>query len=234
MLEGALPQGLEAAELAQFLRAVAADNDVADEIAAVLAGMLKPAKKAQAGWENSGIDILAQLAAMEGGLAGNLLLSEDTEALSVLDLSGETDPRLEGFFSYSLLAPRGENITYREYESLLPGVWFVVSGERIQRGNAICVKDIGLTLLTRRPYSAWDDDEILVIATGFALAEQLAGVDTCAVFNRGRNASYTMRNFLPDGRSLRALDAQKLRARVMRAEDLETFMRTAVPGFAPR
>jgi hypothetical protein len=181
------------------------------------------------GWRDSGIDILAELAAREGGLAASLLRDDDTEVLSVTDLSGKAAPDLAGFTSLTLRSAPPGGIDERVFASFTPGVWLEMGSQRKVRGTALCYGGmLELTLHSRRPVTEQTMDELLPTALALSMFDRLASREYCLVYERAGDG-YRSRSFLPDGRSLPQLDADAPMLRIMPAADLSAYIRDTVP-----
>ncbi|MGY6635633.1 MAG: hypothetical protein ACXIUO_00685 [Erythrobacter sp.] len=225
-----LPAGLSDEELAEIL-ITAARETMQEELTELAATLLAPGKKAKPGWEKTGVDILAELALREGGIAGNLLVDTDLEVRTVGDLSGQTAPQPAGFVRYVLRPEPADGIAERAYTSFAKGFWFASSMQRQQRGNALCYSgDFGVELYARSPYTEWDVEDIGTVAIGLALFETFRNEEICVVYDRDRQGRYTEKAYLPDGRMLAAVNAQMTPALVMPANELERFLETATPS----
>lgn len=178
-------------------------------------------------WQNQGIDILAHLASLEGGVAGNLLRDSDVEVLSAVDLSGQTRPDLEGFESFALRPDPVGLVAERAFISFIPGVWFEVASQRSQTGNALCYGGyFGLTLHTRSTYKRWSDDQLIGIASIFALVDQLSALEMCTLYSLDKDGRYSTRSVLPDGTDLPALNAEAEVSSLIPPSELSEFLRS--------
>jgi hypothetical protein len=220
--------GMDADGVAAFFTLVAASSKIDAYLAPIIEQMLEPGEPVP-DWRESGIDILAELGAREGGLAANLLRDEDPEVPSVTDLSGKAAPDLAGFTRTQLRAPPPGNIDERVFVSFTPGVWLEAASQRKMRGRAMCYGGLlGLTLHSRRPVTEQTMDELLSTSIAVSMFDRLASREFCVVYERSGDG-YRSRSFLPDGRSLPQLDADTTPLRIMPAADLSAYIRDTVP-----
>lgn len=220
--------GMNADGVTAFFLLVAASPEIDAMVSPSIEKLLEPGE-AVPGWRESGIDILAELAAREGGLTATLLRDDDTEVLSVTDLSGKASPDLEGFTSLTLRSPPPGGIDERVFASFTPGIWLGLGSQRKMRGTALCYGGIQeLTLHSRRPVTEQTMDELLPTILAVSIFDRLASREYCLVFERSGDG-YRSRSFLPDGRSLPQLDADSPMLRIMPAADLSAYIRDTVP-----
>lgn len=220
--------GLDEEGVATFFTLLAASAELEEVLSPTIEQLLEPGEPVP-GWRESGIDILAELAAREGGLAASLLRDEDTEVLSVTDMSGMAAPDLTGFTSLTLrLGPPG-GIDERVFMSPTPGIWLEVASQRKMRGMAMCYGGLlGLTLHSKHPVTEQTMDELFPTIVAVGMIDRLGSREYCLVYDRLGDA-YRTRSFLPDGRSLPQLDSDTTLLRIMPVSDLSAFMRDAVP-----
>ncbi len=221
--------GMDEAQIVAFFDLMSATDELEALLAPAIATMLEPGE-AVPGWRESGVDILAELGARDGGVAGNLLRDDDTAVLSVTDFSGNAAPDLPGFTSVRLRAAPPGGASQTVYASFESGVWMVLEMQPIRRGNAFCYTGLnGVTLYSREPLSAWDEGTTYLMAAMVATFDRVADREVCVVYQREGNA-FASRSYLPDGRSLPYLDAESTLVRVMPAAGLSAFIRDAVPA----
>lgn len=160
-------------------------------------------------WRDSGVDILAHLAERPGGVAENLLRDDDSEVLSISDLSGtDNSPDLPGFTRLRLRAPPPGGVNEVAYASFAPGVWMALEMQHTRRGNALCYKGLnGITLHSKAPLTAWDVETAFLMAVMIATFDRVTTREFCVVYDRDGDA-YRVRSFLPDGRRLPQMDTQ--------------------------
>ena len=219
--------GMNAEQIAAFFTLVATSPDIEAELAPIAAELLEPGEPV-AGWREMGVDILAELAAREGGLAGDLLRDEDQEVPTVSDLSGTAAPDLSGFSRLVLRADPPGGANERGFTSFAPGVWLEMAGQRTRRGKALCYAGMsGLTLHSKVPVTEQTIDELFPTIVAVSLIDRLASREFCIVYERA-GEGYRARSFLPDGRTLPALDAMPTVLRIMPASELEDFIRNSV------
>lgn len=222
-------EGMDAAQILAFFDLISATDEFEALLARAIATMLEPGE-AVPGWRESGVDILAELGARDGGVAGNLLRDDDTEVLSITDLSGTVTPDLSGFTRVRLRAAPPGGASQTVYASFAPGVWMVLEMQPGRRGNAFCYTGLnGITLYSREPLSAWDEETTYLMAGMVATFDRVAAREVCVVYQREGNA-FAARSYLPDGRSLPQINAESTLLRIMPANGLSAFMRDAVPA----
>lgn len=219
--------GMSEPEMAEFFAQVSASEEVDDAIEPLLDELLAPGK-AEPGWQAAGIDLIAELGARPGGLAGNLLYDPDTEVLTVTDLSGTAIPDLAGFKALSV-RPAWPGANERIFASFTPGIWLQLDLERTAQGNALCYSGaIGLTIHSRTPIDRLDEEEVFTAAALVATFDRLTERTYCTVYSRS-GTGYTSLGYLPDGRRLPGLDSADIPQQVMKLTDLSAFMRDTVP-----
>ncbi|MEM7689058.1 MAG: hypothetical protein AAF291_08545 [Pseudomonadota bacterium] len=211
-------------KLIVFFTTFAQNEDIVKGLRPAMDALLVEGEKVE-DWQDQGIDILAHLATREGGVAGNILRDTDVEVLSAIDLSGGASPDLEPFESYALRPDPIGLVAERGFISFLPGVWFEVASQRSQVGNALCYGGyFGVTMHIRSSYTRWSDDQLIGIASIFALIDQLSALDVCTLYSLDEEGRYISRSFLPDGTDLPALNAQNDPSFLMPAVDLDEFL----------
>jgi hypothetical protein len=224
--------GFDAEQMAAFFTLVSASADLDAELTPMIDEMFTPGE-AEPDWRDNGIDILAELGQLEGGLGANLLRDDDEEVLSVTDLSGKAMPDLSGFFSLVLRAPPPEGVDERVFASFAPGMWLQADAKHNLRDNAVCYSGLtGLTLHSKRPLGNLTMDELIVPILFVSLMDRVAGREFCLVYERDGDAFRT-RSFLPDGRALPAIDAESTLLRIMPTSALSAFVRDSVPTGLP-
>ncbi|MEE4207000.1 MAG: hypothetical protein V2I39_11960 [Erythrobacter sp.] len=212
-------------EVIRFFTLFSADERMAAAIDPLVAELTRPGEIEKA-WETGGIDILADFAAMEGGLGAFLLRDTDREVLSAIDLFAGAEPDISRFDSYALRPDPVGLVSERVFTGFFPGVWFETAHQREKRGNALCYSGhIGVTLHSEQPVGEWDQDRFVEVATMFALIDRLASLELCTVYDRGADGSYVSRTYLPGGARLEALDAETTPALPMPASALDAFLR---------
>lgn len=220
--------GMDADGVATFFTLLAASAELDAVVAPAIEQLLEPGEPVP-GWRESGIDILAELNAREGGLAANMLRDDDTEVLSVTDMSGKAVPDLTGFTSLTLRPTPPGGIDERVFASFAPGIWLEIASQRKMRGMAMCYGGLlGLTMHSKRPVTEQTMDELFATIVAVGMIDRLGSREYCVVYDRVGDA-YRTRSFLPDGRSLPQLDADPTLLRVMPVSDLSAFIRDTVP-----
>lgn len=219
--------GMSDAEIARFFAAVSASEEVDEAIEPLIADLLAPGE-AVPGWQTSGIDLLAELGARPGGLAGNLLHDPDTEVLTVTDLSGTAMPDLAGFKVLSV-RPTGPGANERIFASFTPGIWLQLDLQRTAQGNALCYSGaIGLKIRSRTPVDRLDEEEVFAAAALVATFDRLTERTYCTVYSRS-GTGFTSLGYLPDGRRLPGLDGADIPQQIMKSAELTAFIRDTVP-----
>jgi hypothetical protein len=221
-------EGMDEAQLLAFFELMSANAELESLLAPMIETITEPGE-AVSGWRESGVDIHAEIGARAGGLAGNLLRDDDTEVLSITDLSATNAPDLTGFTRLRLRAAPPGGANEQSFASFSPGVWLALEMQHTRRGNALCYKGLnGVTLYSEEPLTTWDEDTAYLMAAMVATFDRIAAREFCVVYQREGDA-YAARSFLPDGRSLPQMDAQSTLLRIMPAAELSAFMRDAVP-----
>ncbi|KPQ33980.1 MAG: hypothetical protein HLUCCX21_01600, partial [Porphyrobacter sp. HL-46] len=216
--------GLKDDEIAQFFTLISASAEIEAELSPLIEMMFEPGK-VESGWQDSGIDILAEIGAMEGGLKASLLRDADTEVLSVTDLLGAASPDLTGFTSLKLRAAPPGAVNERTFVSFEPGLWMELASQRTTRGQALCYKGlIGMVLHSEQPPAQWGEDEVAMIGVLVAMTDRIAAREVCLVYDR-KGEAFSTRSFLPDGRPLPNVDADSSPLTIMPASALSAFIR---------
>lgn len=224
--------GMNEDQIANVFTLISASAEIEELVAPMIEALLEPGEAAP-DWRESGVDILAELAARPGGAAGNLLRDDDTEILSVNDLSGSGNiPDLPGFTSLRLRAAPPGGVNEVAWASFAPGVWMALEMQHSRRGKALCYKGLnGITLHSKAPLTTWSAETVTLTAVMVATFDRVASREFCVVYVREGDA-YRVRSFLPDGRRLPQMDAEPTLMRVMPAADLSAFIRDAEPALA--
>ena len=213
-------------EFIAFFSIISQNDEITSALKPAIEEMLQKGEKVD-DWETIGIDILAELAEREGGLAGNLLRDLDREALALTDFSGSVRPTLQRFDSYALRPDPVGLVAERGFMSFLPGIWFEVALQREQRGTALCYGGyFGVTLHTRTDYRRWSNDQLIGIASLFSLIDQLSALETCSIYSRDKDGRFDTRTVLPDGTELPALNAESDPSVIMPASEIDAFLTT--------
>lgn len=173
------------------------------------------------GWQDHGIDIVAELEALPGGAEANLLIDRDEDILTVLDLSGAVHDLPRELHSFEIRPDPAGLVHERSYVKLMDGFWFETGHQRTREGNALCYGGYtGVNLHAVRPPDQWTAEEIGTLVYLFALVDKLGQLDTCMVYLREDDGGYTSRYFTPDGVSLPALNAEPGVVQVLPAREL--------------
>ena len=209
-----------------FFSMFAQNEEMSAALRPTLDAMLEKGETVE-NWQEQGIDILAEFAKLEGGLAANLLREEDREVLGVTDFSGTIKPDLEGFDSYALRPEPVGLVAERSFISYLPDIWFETSMQRSQQGTALCYGGyFGVTLHTRVDYRRWSEAQLIGIASLFAIVDKLAALDYCTIYSRDDEGRYLTRSVLSDGTDLPAINAAPDPSVAMPASKIESFLKT--------
>lgn len=221
--------GMDEDQIIAVFTLISASAEVEELVAPMIETLLEPGE-AVPDWRDRGVDILAELAAREGGAAANLLRDDDREVLSVNDFSGTGNSLdLPGFTRLRLRAAPPGGVNEVAYASFAPGVWMALEMQHTRRGNGLCYKGLnGIVLHSKTPLTAWDAETVYLMAVMVATFDRVAAREFCVVYDREGDA-YRARSFLPDGRNLPQLDADSTLLRIMPAADLSAFIRDAVP-----
>ena len=228
--QSVLPAQMTSDQFIQFFTLFSASPEMGIALAAVTGPMLEPGEPVE-NWRTQGIDVLAELGAMEGGLAGNLLRDADEEVLAATDLSGTVQPDWSGFESYALRPEPVGLVAERALISFVPGVWFEAAMQRDQRGTALCYGGYaGITLHTARPFTQWSQDELIAVATMFALFDRVSSMEVCSIYSKDAQGRYVTRSVLPDGSDLPVMNAENDPGVPMAPSALEAFLKSAPKG----
>ncbi len=201
-----LPEGLTADQFIQFFTLFSANDDITPIVDPMFAQMLEPGPQVD-GWQSTGINIVEEFEALDGGLRDNLIFEGGELMTSVVDLSGEATPDLSHFLSYALRPEIPFETGERAFLKFTQDVWFETFGQRENRDNALCYSGyVGITLHSKTPYTEWSEDELLTNAMIFAVADRLANLELCVVYDRKDDDTYSYKAYLPDGRTLPALN----------------------------
>ncbi|AOL24475.1 hypothetical protein Ga0102493_11333 [Erythrobacter litoralis] len=216
-------------QVIQFFTLFSADEGIAAALEPLVKEIMQPGEMEE-GWEDAGIDILADLAAMEGGPGAFLLRDTDTEVLSAVDLFARSRPDLARFESYALRPEPVGLVEERVFLGAAPGIWLETAHQRERRGNALCYSGyIGVTLHSDRPVASWREQTAIEIATYFALIDQLAREEACNVYKKRDDGTYITRTYRPDGTRLALLDAETTPLVPMPASEIDAFL-SETPG----
>lgn len=217
--------GLNDAEIAEFFATVSASEQMGEWIEPLIAELLVPGP-AVAGWQNTGVDLLAEIGERPGGLSGNLLHDPDQEVPTATDLSGTATPDLPGFHTLAV-RPAAPGDTERTFASFWPGIWLALDFPRTTQGNALCYGGtIGVTIHSRTPIDRLDQNAVFAAAALAATFDRLTERAYCVVYSRDAGG-YTSLAYLPDGRRLPELDSASP-LQIMKSEDLAAFIRDTV------
>lgn len=201
-----VPADMTPDQLIQFFTLFSASEEMEEALGPATKLMMATGKPVE-GWREKGIDILAELSALEGGLGAFLLRDLDDEVLSVTDLSGSVRPDLTAFESFALRPEPVGLVAERGFLSFSPGVWLEVAYQRSRAGKALCYGGyFGVALHTARPYTEWSEDELLLTATVFALLDRTASREFCTIYGKDESGRYTTFAVTTDGQSLPAIN----------------------------
>jgi hypothetical protein len=162
------------------------------------------------GWERSGLDLLAAIAAQPGGLKGNFVVTRSASRTSLMAYgTAETLAVPAGWSALASVADERPGEGLREYSILFRGDSLViVSAHRLRRiGTATCVDSDGGAILyatsaapvTGRDGAAVDSFERMRnFGRHFTL---------CTVAKRRPDGSFQLLSFDDQGRTLPELDA---------------------------
>lgn len=216
-------------QVADYFTQTANKPEVDAQLAPMIEELLGPGEPVP-GWRESGVDILAELGALEGGLSANLLRDGETAAQSVSDLSGKAAPDLSGFSRLALRASPPGRIDARNFINIAPGMWLEMAMQRTVQGNALCNSGLpGVTLHSKVPVTEQSMGDLLSTIVAVSLNDRLVSREVCLVYARDGDG-YRALSFLPDGRSLPLLDADAPRVQIMPASELTAFIRNSVPA----
>ena len=217
---GILPADVSGADLAIAFEEGAKNEEIAALVESATQEVLSGGKPVR-GWQEQGIDIVAELGGMPGGAEANLLIDRDEDILTVLDLSGATHDLPSQLHSFEIRPDPAGLVHERSYVKLMDGFWFETGHQRAREGNALCYGGYtGVNLHALRPPDEWTAEEIGTLVYLFALVDKLGRLETCMVYQREEGGGYTSRYFTPDGVSLPTLDAQAGSVHILSAKEL--------------
>jgi len=148
-------------QVADYFTQVANMPEVDAQLAPMIEELLVPGEPVP-GWHESGVDILAELGALEGGLSANLLRDVETATQSVFDLSGKAAPDLSGFSRLALRASPPGRIDARTFINIGPGMWLEMAMQRKVQGNALCNSGLpGVALHSKVPVTEQSMGDLL-------------------------------------------------------------------------
>lgn len=221
-----LPAGLSDEQIATFFTRVSEIEWIEADVGPMIEEWIEPGPKVE-GWENTGIDIRAELASLDGGIDGNLLYDTQTTAPNVIDLSGRSVPSLAGYVSYEIRPDPAEGAHERAYYSITPGIWFEGSWRREQVGNATCSDGgaSGLTIHASKPYTEWTEDDLLSTAWLFAVTERLVAVPMCEVYEKREDGTYLSTLYYRNGATVPVMDEESTPMAILPVAELDRFLR---------
>ncbi|MEM6858855.1 MAG: hypothetical protein AAF559_13400 [Pseudomonadota bacterium] len=227
-----LPAGMTRDQFIQFFTLFSASDAMDAAFEAALQELMTTGEPIE-DWTTKGIDIWAELETLEGGASQNLLRDLDTEVLGAVDLTGAMAADWSSYNSYALRPEPVGLVAERTFLSFYPGIWFELASQRVQRGTAFSYSGyFGLTLHTKRPYTQWSEEELLTLASVFALVDRMAALEFCAFYKKVSERQYTTTAVLPDGRALQMLNSQATIEVPMPRRELQRIL-NKVPSASP-
>ncbi|MEM6494991.1 MAG: hypothetical protein AAF650_11490 [Pseudomonadota bacterium] len=228
-----IPADMKPVDFIAFFNLFSASQEIEEAFGPVMAQLLRTGDQPIEGWSRSGINMLEELARMEAKAGRKLVLRDtDEEVLSLTDLRGTAAPDLSRFKSYALRPEPVGLVSERAFLGFFPGVWFEVALQRTIKDNAQCYAGYyGFTLHTARPYSEWSEEELITVASVFALVDRLSSYSYCVVYRRAGDGAYLTTAYDPDGRPMTQLNQENTPNVLMPVADIATFMqRVPAPG----
>ncbi|WP_379547950.1 hypothetical protein ACFCW2_02535 [Qipengyuania sp. DSG2-2] len=211
-------------EFVEYFKALSGDIAIRERNAPIIEMMSTEGPKVD-GWEQQGVDIIAELQAAGDGQIPALLRDTRADSNAVGDPSGLARADFSGFTSYILQPEPDAQSTERAFFSVLPGVWLQTVQEVAGRGNARCVTgDLGVVLHVKRPHTQWSPDELLFYAGFVAFLDQIGEKNLCFVHDRGDGGAYTAAAYLLDGTSLPAFTESLPVSVIMDAKKLQPMI----------
>lgn len=169
-----------------------------------------------ADWQEKGIDLLAQLRGARSGLDGTILANDAPGDRWVRYLGGSRLAVPESFVEVLTLpgAPMQGEVGFQDMSEIVDGIWLRTSGRLQRRGNALCGKGWeSMALLAQRGAALSGDAQIAVMAMR-QLMTRMREVETCVVMVEQADGSLLERSYLPDGRTLPAIDVEATPAKL--------------------
>lgn len=211
-------------EQALSILAEAAKNDEIKQFAEGITAQMLTTGEIVPDWQDNGVDILAELAALPGGLAGNLLLEHTDEGPIFFDLSGHSMPEITGFHSYHLL-PDPFTAQDQQSQKILAQLdldnWLETTETGRVIGNALCYSgDIGVMLHSTQALREMDREDVEGLLIINTIADYLTKQEVCTIYHHGADGEYIAKNFTPDGHSLPVLNSLRNPAEIFPAKEL--------------
>lgn len=206
-------------QIIQFFTLFSSRDEIGALVDPIIAELMEPGPIVE-NWTETGVDILAEIEGLEGGLAETVLKDNDSEIPTIIDVVGEPSPELTEMESYTLRPGFDELTQERAYMGFAPGMWFETAHQREVRGNALCYSGyVGITLHSQRPVTELSEAELYSALLLFATVDRMSSLEFCVVYEVAASEGYHTRGYLPDGSALLQLDAEMTIAKpIPRAE----------------
>lgn len=231
--QSVLPADMTPDQLIVFFTIFSESEEMEAALGPAIEELMAPGERI-ANWQSRGVDILAELEALEGGAAAHLLRDTDDEIIGITDLTGAARPDLSGFESYALRPDPVGLVAERTFTSFFPGIWFEAATQRVRRGKALCYGGYsGVTLHTARPYTEWTEEELITTASVFAMVDRLGSREFCSIYSKKGKGRYAYKAVLPDGRELALMNSQETVEVVIKREELDAILRTTPTAQPP-
>lgn len=191
----------------------AADLNPPDELVRAMDGafaMLMTPGEPEPDWQGKGIDMLERMRKAPGGIDGAIAAHDSEGDRSVRYFGSAAVPVPESFTEILSLpgVPMQGEIAFQDISELEAGVWLRSSGRLYRRGNALCGKGWEtMVVLAKRDAPLSEDAQFAVMAMRLIMAK-FRDIETCAVTIEQADGNLIDRAYLPDGRTLPALDRE--------------------------
>lgn len=187
---------------------------------------LLTAGEADAQWQSRGIDLMARLRAAPGGVNASILASDAPGDRSVQYLGNAEVPVPEG--AIELLTVHGTSmpgeIPSQDLFELEEGVWMRVRSRLTMRGHALCGRGWESLSIFVAPGKSVDEGMRFSIMAMRQVLTKLAEVEICVTSVEQPDGGLLDRAYLPDGRTLPAMDAEAKPVRLRAFSDAAAIL----------
>lgn len=189
----------------------AADLNPPDELVRAMDGafaMLMAPGEPEPDWQGKGVDLFERMRTAAGGIEGTIAANDSDGDRSVRYFGSAAVPVPEGFTEILSVpgSPMQGDVAFQDVSELEPGVWMRSTGRFQRRGNALCGKGWEtIALLTKRDEPLSEDAQFAVMAMRLMIPK-MREVEVCIVMVERPDGSLIDRSYLPDGRTLPAID----------------------------
>jgi hypothetical protein len=207
------------------LRAYSTNPDAARQLDAMVREMLAPERQVP-DWNTKGVDVIAAVSALKGGLAGNMLVTQVGQ-LTISRFDGQPFPAsiMAGYSTLVVRSSEGASVNQRLLSNLKPGFWIEVAVKWRQHGNALCNTGVSeVRFHTLRPAAQWTQQDVTDVAMIMGFYDQMARHEVCEAYTQV-DSGFAVLSYLPDGTRIPAVDTPP--QRVMPISKLPALVRGA-------